>query len=192
MSISNQKLFYQKKIKRYGTTACGVAWNSVHTQRRRFSIINSALGNISQDILVDAGCGFGDFYCYLKEKDNLPQKYIGIDFMQEMVDIAKEQTKCEILKRDILSQKVPMADWYIASGSMNLLTLTQTAIFIRRCYEHSRKGFIFNLLEGRGRRGIFQYYKRRDILNILKSLDVKFKIIDGYLEEDMTIVARAY
>ena len=33
-----------------------------------------------------------------------------------------------------------LADWYVASGSMNFLTRLETQLFIQRCFEKSRKG----------------------------------------------------
>ncbi len=70
-----------------------------------------------------------------------------------MQELAKGQLTCSLnfrldQQRDILRQSLPMADWYVASGSMNLLSCIETAIFIRRCYEHARKGFVFNLIGG--------------------------------------------
>ncbi len=184
----DQKIFYQKNIESYGLTAQGVAWDSARTQRRRFAVLAAQLGDLSDSTLVDAGCGFGDFYLYLKERGTLPRRYIGIDLVPEMVEAARERTGCEIVQRDILRQSLPMADWYAASGSMNLLSRTETAIFIRRCYEHARKGFVFNLLQGREREGIFGYWQPREVRELLRPLDARVEIIAGYLEGDMTVV----
>ncbi len=184
----NQKLFYQKKIQEYGATPQGLAWNSIKTQEKRFSIINLLLGDIKEQTLVDAGCGFGDFYLYLKRYNNLPFKYIGIDLLDEMVRIASKRTNTKIIRRNILSQTIPIADWYIASGSMNLLSYEQSSIFIKRCYEHSKKGFIFNILEGRERKGDFTYWSPYKIKKLLNNMGIQAKIIQGYLEEDMTLL----
>ena len=73
MARINQKNFYQDNYDTYGVSAQGVAWDSVQTQKRHFSAIISCLGDVKQDTLVDAGCGFGDFYLYMKEKNNLPK-----------------------------------------------------------------------------------------------------------------------
>ena len=71
---------------------------------------------------------------------------------------------------------------------MNLLNRNETAIFIRRCFEHSQKGFIFNLLEGREREGIFSYWQPREVRELVRYLGAKVEIVEGYLEGDMTIV----
>jgi SAM-dependent methyltransferase len=183
----DQIAFYDDKLKTYGATAEGVAWDSAYTQRRRFGAIASCLGNLRNESLVDAGCGVGDFYLYLGEKGNPPQHYIGIDLHPEMVAAAKERTGCEILRRDILRQSLPTADWYVASGSMNLLTRSETGIFIRRCFEKSRKGFVFNLLEGKERVGEFGYWKPRDVIELCRPLGARVRIIEEYLEGDFTL-----
>ena len=191
MARINQKAFYQKNYETYGVTAEGVAWDSTQTQKRRFSAIVSCLGNIKSDTLVDAGCGFGDFYLYLKEKNNLPKTYTGLDLCEPMVKEAKVRTGCKIVQRDILKQTLPLADWYVASGSMNLLTRMETRIFIQRCFEKSRKGFLFNLLCGKEQEGEFSYWVPHDILELCKPLGVKVQIKEGYLDGDFTVVLQA-
>ena len=188
MARVDQERFYRENIRNYGITPQGVAWDSARTQRRRFAVLAAQLGDLRDSTLVDAGCGFGDLYLFLKERGNLPRRYIGIDLVLEMVEAARQRTGCRILQRDILRQSLPTADWYVASGSMNLLSRTETAIFIRRCYEHARKGFVFNLLEGREREGEFSYWQPKEVRELLRPLGSRVEIVNGYLEGDMTVL----
>jgi len=190
MARINQKTFYQDNIDTYGISACGVAWDSEQSQKRRFSAILSCLDSIKNDTLVDAGCGFGDFYLYLKEKNNLPKTYIGLDLCEPMVKEAQVRTGCKILQRDILCQTIPVADWYVVSGSMNLLTRHETQLFIQRCFEKSRKGFVFNLLEGKECEGTFSYWKTHEMRKLCGLLGAKVQIKEGYMDGDFTIVLR--
>jgi len=191
MARIDQKEFYKDNYDTFGISACGVAWDSEQSQKRRFSAIVSCLGDVRNDTLVDAGCGFGDFYLYLKEKNNLPKNYIGLDLCEPMVKEAKVRTGCKIIQRDILRQTIPMADWYIASGSMNLLTRLETQLFIQRCFEKSRKGFVFNLLEGKECEGTFNYWKTHEMKKICHALGVKVQIKEGYMDGDFTVVLRS-
>jgi len=89
----DQKAFYVQNYETYGVSAEGAAWDSAHTQQRRFSALLSSLGEIRYDTIVDAGCGFGDFYLYLKTKNRLPKQYIGLDLCAHMVKEAKVRTR---------------------------------------------------------------------------------------------------
>ena len=162
--------------------------DSARTQWRRFALLSAQLEDLRALTLVDAGRGFGDFYLFLQDRGNQPRRYIGIDLVPQMVEAARERTGCRILQRDILRQSLPTADWYVASGSMNLLSRTETAIFIRRCYEHARKGFVFNLLEGREREGEFAYWQPGEVRELLRPLEARVEIVTGYLEGDMTVI----
>ena len=193
MARIDQKTFYQNNYDRYGVSAEGVAWDSVETQKRRFSVISSCLGELRNDTLVDAGCGFGDLYLYLKEKNNLPKTYVGLDLCEPMVKEAKVRTGCKIVQRDILSQTLPAADWYVASGSMNLLTRQETRLFIQRCFAKSRKGFVFNLLYGKehvgsGHARVYSCWLPHEIMEICRPLGIKVQIKEGYMDGDFTVV----
>jgi len=84
-----------------------------------------------------------------------------------------------------------MADWYVASGSMNLLTRLETKLFIQRCFEKSRKGFVFNLLCGKEQEGEFSYWSVHDVLELCKPLGAKVKIKEGYMDGDFTVMLLA-
>ena len=108
-----------------------------------------------------------------------------------MVKEAKVRTDCKIVQRDILRQTIPLADWYIASGSMNLLTRLETRIFIQRCFEKSRKGFVFNLLCGKEQEGKYSYWQLHEIIEFCRPFGAKIEIKEGYMEGDLTVVLLA-
>jgi len=191
MARINQQTFYQNNYDTHGVSAQGVAWDSVQTQKKRFSVIASCIGELKQDSIVDAGCGFGDFYLYLKEQSNLPKTYTGLDLCAPMVAEAKVRTGCKIMQKDILRQSIPVADWYVASGSMNLMTRMETHIFIQRCFEKSRKGFVFNLLYGRADREGYSYWQPHEIIALCQPLTKHVEIKEGYMEGDFTVLLKA-
>ena len=138
--------FYTSAIEKFGVTAQGVNWASKKTQTLRFNTILKLLpDDLSMCSIVDAGCGFGDFYLYLKKKKRLPKHYIGIDSVLDMYSIASQNTSQEILNADICNDALPNADYYICSGALNVLTPFETIQFIQNCYSSSKIGFIFNL-----------------------------------------------
>jgi len=186
--IDSEK-FYTSAIEKFGTTARGVNWASRENQTLRFDAILELLPNdLSSFTLADAGCGFGDFYLYLKKKKRLPKNYIGIDSVADMYSIASQNTAQEILNADICKDSLPNADYYICSGALNVLTPFETHLFIQNCYKSSKVAFIFNALHGSKASETYNYLSTTTIKELAISLDVKelfFK--EGYLEDDITV-----
>ena len=186
--IDSEK-FYQSAIEMHGTSAKGVNWASKKNQIVRFENILKLLPeDISQYTLVDAGCGFGDFYSYLSKQKSLPKEYLGIDSLIDMYSIASENTGCEILIADICKDDIPVKDYYICSGALNVLTKFETHQFIQNCYKSSKKAFIFNALHGDKDSETYNYLTIQEIKLIAEELKVGELILkDGYLENDITV-----
>ncbi len=106
-----------------------------------------------------------------------------------MVELASSNTEVEILHLDICKESVPIKDYYICSGALNILTYFETHLFIQNCYNSSRKAFIFNTLYGSKESETYNYLGKDFIESIAKKLNVK-KVIykEGYLENDITVM----
>jgi ubiquinone/menaquinone biosynthesis C-methylase UbiE len=143
------KEFYNKSIKEFGVSALGVHWNSKFTQYKRFEIITKLIKkNIKTSFIVDVGCGFGEYYNYLKINHKIPNKFIGIDCEDQMIKICKKRfPDLNFYTKDILTDNLNSADYYICSGALNILQYDEVDIFIKKCFEVSKKGFIFNFLK---------------------------------------------
>ncbi len=184
----DNKTFYSTAIEKYGISAKGVNWHSKESQKIRFDIILKMLpDNISQYTVADAGCGFGDLYLYMLKKKKIPKEYIGIDSLVDMYSIASEQTGCEIVVADICREKLPLADFYICSGAMNVLEDFEMHLFMQNCFLSCRIGFIFNLLHGEKESETYNYVTTAQIEQIALKLGVKSMIIkDDYMQDDIT------
>ncbi|MDO8453040.1 MAG: class I SAM-dependent methyltransferase [Sulfurimonas sp.] len=185
----DSKLFYEAALQKYGITPEGLHWNSELYQKIRFDIILDMLpDDLENFTLCDAGCGFGDFYAYMRENSRISKKYIGIDSLETMCAIAKERTKCEILQADICKEPLPHADFYICSGAMNILTEFETHLFIRNCFTACESGFIFNILHGDNASQTYNYISTSQIKEIAKELGVKQILYsDEYIRNDITV-----
>jgi SAM-dependent methyltransferase len=184
--IDSEK-FYLASIEKYGVNAKGVNWVSQETQELRFDIILDMLPK-NINTLVDAGCGFGDFYQYLQNKNIQYTKYIGIDSLHKMCTIASKNTKQEIILADITKDKLPFAEYYICSGAMNILNTFETHLFIKNCLQSSQKAFIFNILHGSKESDTFNYFSIEKIEKIAKDLNVnRIEIRDDYMQNDVTV-----
>jgi 2-polyprenyl-3-methyl-5-hydroxy-6-metoxy-1,4-benzoquinol methylase len=189
MSRVDNAIFYKNAIDKYGYTPKGVHWNSKKTQYIRFKAIRRMLpDDISNSSLIDAGCGFGDFYTWLQQQNIKFSSYIGIDILDEMVDIAKKNTSQKILKADICKDSVVDADYYICSGAMNVLDKFETHLFIQKCYSSCKYAFVFNILYGTKISQTYNYMTKYQIQKIAKELKVKtMKTDTSYLKNDITV-----
>jgi len=185
----NSEKFYTQAIKRYGTTPQGLNWNSKLSQTLRFEVILELLQKeIAAAHIVDAGCGFGDFYLYLRENSISCKSYTGIDELETMCRIAREKTQQEILQANIINDTLVMGDFYICSGALNVLTKFETYAFVQNCYKHAARGFIFNILFGEKQSDIYNYFTMQEIQSLAKDLGVKkMQIQQDYLENDITV-----
>ena len=184
--IDSEK-FYLSSLKKHGTNARGLNWVSQETQELRFDMILKILPDDART-LVDAGCGFGDFYHYLQKKGKQHIQYIGIDSLHKMCTIAQKNTQQEIILADITRDKLPFAQYYICSGAMNLLNKFETYLFIKNCLKSSQKAFIFNILHGDKQSETYNYFSIKKIEKIAKELNIaRVEIRDDYMKNDVTV-----
>ncbi len=183
----DNEIFYINALKKYGATARGLNWHDDYSQHKRFEVIVQMLSeDLKQgDTLIDAGCGFGDFYRYIAPLHEVT--YIGYEIVEKNVAIARERTGQRIEQKDILKDPLEEADFYIASGSMNILSRFETFLFIERCFAHAKKGFIFNLPYGKDKSRSFNYFLPQEIKHFAKKFKCDYFMKSGYLPNDFTV-----
>ncbi|MFK5882064.1 MAG: class I SAM-dependent methyltransferase [Sulfurospirillum sp.] len=188
MSINNEE-FYLKAYEKYGITAQGVNWNSKESQEVRFEVITDILGkDIKRSKIVDAGCGFGELYAYWMDRRIFPKKYVGLDCVKNSIEVVKKRfVDLSFACKDVLKDELPLADWYVASGSLNVLSSFDTWLFLEKILESSKKGIVFNILQGYVKSKNFNYQTKDDIKEFAKQKGLEYFIVDGYLKNDMTV-----
>lgn len=184
--------FYQNAYEKYGISARGLNWKSDNSQKVRFEVITYLLKDeLLRCSVVDAGCGFGDLYLFWQKKGLHVKSYIGIDSVQNSIDICTQRLpKISFTCKDILKDDLPYADWYIASGTLNILNDFQTWLFLEKILVNSKRGIIFNVLEGNVKSENFNYLKKEDIIAFAKSKGFTCRVKNDYLKNDMTVEIR--
>ena len=185
MKILSNKKFYEQSVKEFGISAQGVHWNNKFTQYKRFEIITKLIKkDITNSTLVDVGCGFGEYYNYLQNNHKAPKRFIGIDCEQDMISISKKRfPNLEFLTKNILYDELIEADYYTCSGALNILTLEDINIFIKKCFISSKKGFIFNFLKNL----TFNNIKKYEIIDICEQYTKNIILKENYLDNDFTV-----
>lgn len=184
IGYKNNTQFYKRVIKKYGISARGVHWSCEESQYIRFEILSKFIKNdIKDSVIVDAGCGFGEYYNYLYDNDLKPKEYIGIDCEEEMISPASKRfLNTKFVLKNILEDKLPSADYYICSGAMNTLDEKEVLTFIKRSYKASKKGFIFNFLK----EDLLSNVSMNTVHTFCKTICSNINIEDNYLENDIS------
>lgn len=185
MAQKENSRFYKKSIQKYGISAEGVRWNSEFTQYIRFEILTSFIQDrITESTIIDAGCGFGEYYNYLFDKNLKPKSYLGIDCEKEMINLASKRfINVDFQVQNILNDDLLSCDYYICSGAMNILEKEEIFIFIKKCFEASNISFIFNFLKNDELTDV----EPSDVINYCLTLSKKMEYKDNYLSNDFSI-----
>ncbi|NQT22273.1 MAG: amidohydrolase family protein [Candidatus Omnitrophica bacterium] len=139
---------YENRLKRYGISIKTMGWRDRKQQNLRFRIL-SEIGNINKRSILDVGCGFGDLYNYLADK-NIKVKYSGFDIAPKIVQAAKNKhSKLDFRVKDILRDDVKEKyDYVFASGILNKKisnNLGYAKKMIAKMYKFSKCGIAVNM-----------------------------------------------
>jgi len=186
MSRIDNATFYHASIAEHGLNARGVHWHSSEAQEIRFKQLLALLPSDAKEI-VDAGCGFGDLYWYMNDRQRTSIEYIGLDALEVMVDEAQIRTGKTIYQCNILNDPLPKGEFYLCSGALNILTRYEAHRFIRRCYDASQRGIIFNFLEGEDTSMTYNYLQASQIEALGRHLSARIEFRSGYYKEDCTV-----
>ena len=185
MAYEDNHRFYTGAIEEYGLCAQGVHWSSKHSQYKRFEALTHFIKkDLRFNNIVDVGCGFAEYYQYLKENQQLPKHYTGIDCEYEMISICKKRFPSQdFIQANVLSDSLIPADYYLCSGALNILNKQEFYQFIDKCFHASSKGFIFNFLKSDS----YNYILPKEIILFCSKYDAEIIMKDDYLENDMTL-----
>jgi SAM-dependent methyltransferase len=175
--------------------AKALGWQSTKTQKIRFDILTNFIkSDISNSSLVDAGCGFGDYYFYLEQNNLSPKSYIGMDLENFMCKIAQKRTSQKIYQKNIIKDKLIDADYYVCSGAMSLLDTKEYQKFITNILKYTKKAFVFNVITSKNNNSKsnspLYFRSQKEIINFCQDFDVDIEICDKYLDNDFTVLLR--
>lgn len=186
------QLFYLRRSWEYDLPENKVGWRSRKNQELRFQAL-AGIGDLQGKSILDLGCGLGCLYGYLKAR-GWEGNYSGIDILDLMVKGAQARFPgVHFERRDIL-QNPPDEKWdYIfVNGVFNHKIKDNWAWIekmVKTAFAVSRKGMAFTILN-RAAGWLDQDLFYADPLELEEKIGLwsggKYKIVKGYLPEDMT------
>lgn len=191
-NVEQQIKYYKENLVSHGLSVKALGWSNETSQNVRFEVLSS-IGNLNNHSILDVGCGFGDFYGYLKEKNIAPRDYLGIDLVEEMIEEAcKRYPRADFETSNILDSCIGYYDYIFASGIFGLAlpdwnSYVDTAL--DRMFSSCRIGVGVNFLGGTsGCCNIDAHYTTplRVVEKIYK-LSSKFVLYHNYKVNDFTV-----
>jgi trans-aconitate methyltransferase len=204
LKIYNELLqFYRDKLRRHGPLSPGaLSYNSRESQVARFTVLAKIIPDRKNTyMLLDAGCGLGDFANYLNHTGFGNIAYTGIDVVPEMIQTAQRKfPQYTFFNRDIL-QENGSYDFTVASGTLNIVYESPEKQFayltkmITKLFSCSARACAFNLLAQDRKHefeqdDLFYYSDQKQILAFCRTLTKNVELIADYLPHDFTVVLR--
>lgn len=81
--------FFNFHFKKFGDRPEALRWTPKGQIRRYHALLDIA-GNLSNQKILDYGCGFGDFYRFLKQR-GIAVQYTGIDINENFISVARQK-----------------------------------------------------------------------------------------------------
>ena len=190
------KDFFNKLVEKHGYSPKSLAYSGEKSQKIKFNIVTE-VGIEDNCSVLDVGCGFGDYFNYLKQRGIKNVKYCGIDISNKIVDFAKEKnSSVNVIQGNVLDLSDDEKYDYVISLGFNCVktgsnweTLTQV---LDKMWKLSKKGIAYNAVSTFSEtspRKIYFVSPAKVIDYIMTNLTYKVVFRHDYMPHDFTIFA---
>lgn len=178
---------YRERLDKYGVDIRALSSGTEERRRLRFEVLAS-VGTLDGSSILDLGCGFADFYAYLKER-NISVRYTGYDISPDLVRIAKQRfPDAEFETRDIQEAGVSGTfDFIICSQMLNHVlkhenNLSVMKDILSRCYSACNVAVAMDMLSSYVdfREEHLYYYQPEEIFTFCKTLTKRMTLRHEY------------
>jgi SAM-dependent methyltransferase len=188
--------FYNKTLQMHGDRPEAVRWTSMG-QLLHYECLLEIDESIAGRKILDYGCGKGDFYQFLKDR-NISVKYTGFDINEELISLAQQKfPDCTFrvfdMEQDILDEDF---DYIFLCGVFNLKvqgiieTIHNTLI---KLFSHCRIALAFNALSTHDPKKAFElhYLSPENMFGFaVKNLSPFVSLIHDRIPYDFTMFIR--
>jgi len=145
---------YRRAIDDFGVSFEAMLWASKEKQLGRFAVM-AGLADLTGRVVLDAGCGLGDFAQWLIEHEVAYGRFVGLEGLADMVRAASERGLPEasfhacdfVAEPDAFARFKP--DVVTFSGSLNTLRSEAATDVLRRAWAAAAEGVVFNFLSAK-------------------------------------------
>lgn len=198
MNESSKKIlsFYDAHIDEHGSGPKAVGWNDKQSQEARFKSL-CRVGDLEGRLVLDVGCGLGDFYKYLMDHYESGE-YMGIDINLRYIESAKQlYPDAHFEVADFEEYTGGPFDYVCASGVFAVKIPNYKEVYfgqIKKMFEIARKGIAFTMLDAEYHNNDKEYaaYSVEEVRTFCLSLTDDVVIYHDYLPHDFTVVLRRH
>ncbi len=151
---------YHQAVRDFGPSFEATLWASKDKQRGRFEVM-AQMCDVTGLVIVDSGCGLGDYAAWMNERKIAYGTYIGVEGVAEMASAARKRAmpRAEIMHEDFVKEAffAKLAhdrpfDIVVFSGSLNTFEAEAARTIVECAWATARVGVIFNFLSARNGR----------------------------------------
>ena len=184
--VERTRHYFDSRAERYSQSYQRCGWNSVDSQYRRFWALTHHF-DLSDSLVLDAGCGDGEFYEFAKE--NFPTcRYVGIDVSDKMLTIARQRfPKGIFMTADVLAHSGDY-DYVICSGAFNLKVPSPNeylAEILRNLFKKAQVGVSISLLSEPC--DTLNFYNPGDVFKMARQITPYVDINHTYADNDFSV-----
>ena len=187
--------YHRWRIETFGEqTAEAHGWMGPDSQRKRFEAILK-VGDFSNCTVLDVGCGYGDLKTFLDQRYQ-GVTFIGMDHVPEFIAAAqttyRDRADASFYQCDFGTVNFPKVDVVVASGALSYRCYESEfhTNMIRKMFEAAARGVAFNMLDVARfpEHPLLVGHDREKILDFCRTLSPRVEIVEGYLDEDFTVL----
>jgi SAM-dependent methyltransferase len=177
---------YSARLREHGDDIRTLASGTEERRRVRFDVLTD-VGVETGASIVDVGCGFGDYFGYLRER-GIVVDYTGIDINPDLVAVARAKyPSARFLVDDIQRNPPPPCDFFVSTSAFNLRLDHEdnyqfAAEMLRIMYGQARRGvavdFLTSYVDYPSPHGF--HYEPERLLTIAKRLTKRVAIRHDY------------
>lgn len=179
---------YNERIERFGNNINALASGTEERRNLRFGILTD-VGVKSGDSVLDLGCGYGDYYLFLKNRFE-SFKYLGIDINPKLIEFATNRFSAADFKvLDIQTEEPGRFDYVVSTSSFNL-KLSESSNYdfvediLKKSFDVGRKGvavdFLSSYVDFKGNPDEAFYYEPEKLFRIAKSITKRVMLRHDY------------